>query len=296
MKLPNPLPRRKSKKEPAVIYHYTSMATLLKILQTRCVWATNVRYLNDTSERKHFYELLAELLPDYLIKNSKHKKIFNEIVKRNNGPLLWYPFVSSFSTNPDSLSQWRAYCRAGNGVAIGFRTSLLKNAQIADHNNMIIPTTDCPCRIRLRKVEYLGLKQRSQVDTILGLAISRAEEEIRRNRKLAGSTRGWLHDELEDLATQTKDPSFSAEEEYRLVAKLGGNRTERFVQYRATQSTLVPYISLFLPDSDKPRVKYPSGDSSRALANGRECKPPEEGHLHNFVRGSCSVFEDLSEI
>ena len=36
----------------------------------------------------------------------------------------------------------------------------------------------------------------------------------------------------------------------------------------------------------------PGSDSSWALANGGECKPPEEGHLHNFVPGSCGVYED----
>jgi hypothetical protein len=38
---------------PEVVYHYTSMDTLLKIVATGHIWATNINYLNDVLERRH---------------------------------------------------------------------------------------------------------------------------------------------------------------------------------------------------------------------------------------------------
>ena len=40
---------------PRVVYHYTSMDAMLGIVEG-CIWATNIRYLNDVSEYDHFLE------------------------------------------------------------------------------------------------------------------------------------------------------------------------------------------------------------------------------------------------
>ena len=36
--------------EPELLYHYTTQKGLLGILKDKCIWATHIRYLNDTSE------------------------------------------------------------------------------------------------------------------------------------------------------------------------------------------------------------------------------------------------------
>jgi hypothetical protein len=39
--------------EPEVVYHYTSMDTMIKIVESATIWATSISYLNDDSEREH---------------------------------------------------------------------------------------------------------------------------------------------------------------------------------------------------------------------------------------------------
>jgi hypothetical protein len=37
-------------KEPEVVYHYTTMETMKKIVDSESIWATSLNYLNDASE------------------------------------------------------------------------------------------------------------------------------------------------------------------------------------------------------------------------------------------------------
>jgi hypothetical protein len=48
--------------EPATLYHYTSAAGLLGILKTRSIWATNIRFMNDTREFALALDLITAAL------------------------------------------------------------------------------------------------------------------------------------------------------------------------------------------------------------------------------------------
>jgi len=56
--------------EPEVVYHYTSVDTLLKIVRApkgeECIWATDIRYLNDVKEREHCIEMMKRRLPEFI--------------------------------------------------------------------------------------------------------------------------------------------------------------------------------------------------------------------------------------
>jgi hypothetical protein len=41
---------REEQAKPELLYHYTTQHGLLGILKQKCIWATHIRYLNDTSE------------------------------------------------------------------------------------------------------------------------------------------------------------------------------------------------------------------------------------------------------
>ncbi len=93
------------------IYHYTTMDGLKGILESGVLWLTNIKYLNDTTELHHGYEIL------------------NSLLKKRDCPEVGftddtYAFTASFSKDCDSLSQWRAYAKGG-GVAIGFPRSAI---------------------------------------------------------------------------------------------------------------------------------------------------------------------------
>src|SRR2546423_10494745 len=49
---------------PRLLYHYTSADGLLGMLQGRQLWATNVRFMNDTSELAYGIRLVREVLQE----------------------------------------------------------------------------------------------------------------------------------------------------------------------------------------------------------------------------------------
>lgn len=107
---------------PKRVYHYTSAPGLLGILDSRKLWASHFHHMNDSEElalgqkvglelvREHFWEwpderirsavLLAEAVADHREEASV--------------------FLVSFSSEPDSLPQWRTYGAEGTGFALGF--------------------------------------------------------------------------------------------------------------------------------------------------------------------------------
>lgn len=123
-----------------LIYHYTSMKTLQKILENvkgdkLTLRATDIRYLNDITEG----EIATELLKEKLI---VHENSLPENDKKNIGKHLTdsklnffkridpddpYPFIFSMSKSRDSLPMWNTYADNSLGVAIGFKKQLLEN-------------------------------------------------------------------------------------------------------------------------------------------------------------------------
>jgi len=117
-----------------IVYHYTSMDVVLKIIANKELWATNVRYMNDVSEFQFFLEIaqrrLPEVIPDII---PMDLVAFAKQASQKLGSVpdfLNVPFVSSFSLHDDSLTHWRSYCPTGNGVSIGFRTGSLHDAYV----------------------------------------------------------------------------------------------------------------------------------------------------------------------
>ena len=106
-------------KEPEVVYHYTSIDTMMKIVDSASIWATSISYLNDVSEREHYLRLIRERIPVYRQSHSlPDESIFDDFLNESDLGFQSRPFVASFSEEDDSLPQWRSYCPHGNGVAI----------------------------------------------------------------------------------------------------------------------------------------------------------------------------------
>ncbi|MDR0593676.1 MAG: hypothetical protein LBG60_10575 [Bifidobacteriaceae bacterium] len=85
------------------LYHYTPVETLWNILESEEMWATHARFSNDAKEIK-----------------SGVKLVFGE-----EGPAerRFNPFIVSFCSKEDLLSQWREYARAGVAVEFAFPDS-----------------------------------------------------------------------------------------------------------------------------------------------------------------------------
>ena len=131
-------------KPEGLLYHYTDQKGLLGIIRDKCIWATHLRYLNDTSEGKIVFpvvldELNSRVNSDAMMlsfgmqplkRSGKIECEDEEILSQGVAMLSWVTsqdvFVTSFSEKGNLLSQWRAYSGGSGGYSIGFSPGYLR--------------------------------------------------------------------------------------------------------------------------------------------------------------------------
>jgi Protein of unknown function (DUF2971) len=119
---------------PDRLWHYTTTPSLLSIINSERIWATDAMYLNDSREllegagRLDFEatRALAEPTPN----PSPVRALWLEIERAlgSHAKVLMPeqgPFVACFCSEGDLLSQWRGYS-SGSGYAIGFSGASLR--------------------------------------------------------------------------------------------------------------------------------------------------------------------------
>ncbi len=128
---------------PTILYHYTSVGNLMKILdysiqKNICIRATHAKYFNDPFE----YSLAISLLKASMIRYEKEHTIENRKSQKFNkkkfssfGIIAGYPFILSLSEKPDDLTMWRTYGADGKGVAIGLDVNILKEYKPGNADN-----------------------------------------------------------------------------------------------------------------------------------------------------------------
>lgn len=117
---------------PDLLWHYTSLEGFTGILESKRIWATEIRYLNDESEFNHALSLLHkavdQLDPFGSLVNTQD--LLQSVLKGAKKGLLSKDsqnlFVASFSKHGDQLSQWRGYGQGGRGVSLGFDLTKLR--------------------------------------------------------------------------------------------------------------------------------------------------------------------------
>jgi hypothetical protein len=89
-----------------VVYHYTSMDTMTKIVRG----ATSISYLNDVTEGDYFLKLVRKRIRTYRATHKlEDETIFDKFLDQSDLGFESRPFVVSFSKDADSLPQWRSY-------------------------------------------------------------------------------------------------------------------------------------------------------------------------------------------
>ena len=223
-----------ARRRPRILYHYTSGSGLIGILESHSIWATNIRFLNDSTEYNFALRLARSVIQDRVEKSSnKFELALNTVLQERlttDPPAEVY--VSSFTEKPDQLSQWRAYCPPAGGYSIGFRSESLMRPVGSNPDHFM-----APCVYDSRSQQELGRK------VVLDV-VCFAEE---------GHRNGMSHDRvfresfkllgrlIPLVAPVLKDPSFAEEQEWRLV-HLPSSFEHESLHFREGRSTLVPYL------------------------------------------------------
>lgn len=259
----------------ATLYHYTSTAGLVGIVETKRLWASSIQSLNDTAEFKHAIALVDHILDQHL----RHERgpwndLYGEL--REVAPMFTsFPiFVGSLSGAKDQLSQWRGYCPTGGGFSIGFDTEILK-AQAKRQG------------FRLVKCEYDKEKQKAICEEIISDACSAVGKEADAKKRRSVVMEAFALPFVR-TAPALKNPSFHEEQEWRLV---GGpfERNHSSIRFRPSRYSIIPYFEFALAQEGgtlevEEIVVGPNPDMSQAhesakyliSCRGARCKRIEE--------------------
>ena len=109
-----------------VLYHYTSAAGLLGILDNGAVWASDTRFMNDSEELRLAIHALARRVRERLRRvTNRTSRIAIEGALSMATQSGFSAYVASFTERGDLLSQWRAYAPR-DGVSVGFLANALR--------------------------------------------------------------------------------------------------------------------------------------------------------------------------
>jgi hypothetical protein len=245
---------------PETLYHYTSMAGLLGIVQSRKIWASHIRYLNDHTEQEHIWSLVENHVSEKLQQCDDPKtraslfELAGLIAQRSSQET----YVASFSSDGDLLSQWLSYCPEGAGVAIGFgRTSMLSNTMVqlkrAIDDGMAAGAPHQFVSPQLSAVFYLTPSKMGYLENLIATGISPRPEHLQTAlTALPEPLRVFFQSMQHPFATLTfleplvKHAAFLAEKECRLVIK---GRPQK-LSYRVGTGRLIPYAECELDKGD----------------------------------------------
>jgi len=248
-----------------VLYHYTSAEGLRGIIENNELWATSAYYLNDSAEMFYGYNVLREVLDQWLKENTRTedsitlglarqlRSSFEDLFEKR---LLKPIYIACFCEKDNLLSQWRAYGQSG-GYSIGFRVF----PKIGIFGERLTPEPNI-YTCQWTQVEYDRTKQLAICREILypifaildQPKVAHAMREVTEHpivgyQKLLTSTMDILLEEI----VRFKSEAFKVEQEWRAVVRQrefmkqgtdDGGKTPVPVCFRTSRGMIVPYVRL----------------------------------------------------
>jgi DUF2971 family protein len=222
---------------PARVYHYTSPAGLIGIVTTRTLWATHIRFLNDTAELDHALTALRASI-DARLNNPHFRPHFSApelelleamlgVVGAGRGSL----YVAALTLDCDDLSQWRAYCPPAGGYAFGIPSGHLR--VIAASQGYYL----APC-VYDHETQQAIINELVDQNVILYRRRTSAGDDARKVHNDIVQAFGW---ESTRYLAMLKHRAFKDEEEWRLVSPLVNIGDSR-ISYRPGRATIIPYV------------------------------------------------------
>lgn len=205
------------------IYHYTDFTALNGIMVNNEIWLGNIFDMNDSREMIHFMDLLKLAVISKIHKRNEVDKLFENQIRR----LRELPIYSaSFSYKKDDAAQWERYGNNGAGVCIGFNAQKLRKAirsQVVLQPVFYVPDVSQHEHVRLISNYIEDNSNLGEWESIEGIFEN-----------------AWA------CASAYKHPSFSSEEEVRLISISGtvAGKTGKQPKYRVSSNRIHEYYPL----------------------------------------------------
>ncbi len=240
------------------LYYYTTTQTMQSILSNGDIFATNIRYLNDSEEYLNGVQEIYRLLQDYnLLKKWKEQRdeaklndcdpedIFNEELLEKNKELLEKKFELysiSFCEKNDLLSQWAIYAReSGVSIKLNFEERVYSFSAK---------------KVKLGNDGKICELWKSTPKEVLYFTKESMEGDVYNKTSIKIFDRLFIGEEAQDLmelinitwrevSAFVKRYDFKQEAEYRLL--FDPERTAFYpkIEYRVDNKVLKPYIDVF---------------------------------------------------
>lgn len=201
-------------------YHYTSIDTLYNMLEKSIekdkdtfidylkLWATNIDYMNDRTERKLFTDALKNSVSTYA--ENQGVRLNSEAKAKLESLCHIDAYIISLSELHDDLNMWRGYGGNGSGVNIEFDFQNIQAFYKTSTGHF-----KCEHSYRPVKCKYLFPEECS----VNGDFIARVYNFI--TKEPLASPKGYedvrLMREIKDIATITKHNAYRSEQEWRFV-------------------------------------------------------------------------------
>jgi hypothetical protein len=223
---------------------------LLGIIESRSIWASNARYLNDSAEVEAALEMIHQQAEKRKPPSWQRELLQNSIDSIRSVERT--VFVTSFSASKDSLSQWRGYCPVNAGYAIGFDTMSLTECgrELGFHFVPCIYDPTVQKKVVNRAIEAtLQLLERSENANRFKAAVGRMtafERLVVRVRFDYDIEEELTKGGVTELLGILKAPAFHEEREWRLVGTMNDDEVRGRLRFRQGASMLIPFLSVEL--------------------------------------------------
>jgi Protein of unknown function (DUF2971) len=230
---------------PETIFHYTTAEGLLGIVRSNRLWASDLLYMNDSTEVEYGRKLIIEVAAGVA---DEAKCSMAQMLCKSIDTVL-YPvgmvsggfYAACFCAEGDLLSQWRGYSGGVGGYALGFRSRDLQPIRASTPERRFV----------LRPIVYDPNQQRELIRTFL-LEVDAALTElldgdmVERESDVHTVAYVTIQRQMLECMLTMKNPAFMEEREWRLIHYRSGfsREPEATIEYRPTRSFIVPYVAL----------------------------------------------------
>lgn len=225
----------------STLYHYTSLSGLLGIVDSGHLRASDVRYMNDSTELRHTLDLMSEHITRRVISGTDRPVLLNQLADWLSHRIVSSPmlFGASFRANGNLLSQWRGYSVHGKGVSLGFDPVHI--LECAKRQQFQVGRCIYEPQQQARLIEEV-------VDAVETYAASGATRDGDEQANLRIFER--MEGRLLRLAAILKHPAFEEEQEWRIVSPVISDCGVAPVHFREGTSMLVPWYAFELRERE----------------------------------------------
>lgn len=222
------------------LYHYTNIDGLIGILGSNCLWASNVNFINDSTEYNFGFTVFLEVLEqiDERIKSEILKNCLKEM-SLVVPELQANTYCISFCENKDLLSQWRGYAHGPTGFSIGFRNENFVIGKKVNKGAMVFQEEPLKVMYDKNKISKFIMNLIFELDYYLlnkynGKIISKEVDAVKK-----------ACFQICNYFPFFKNAAFQEENEWRIAFSLTDKEKEYFeINYRPRGNVLLPYVCL----------------------------------------------------